>query len=144
MLKIGEWLNGLLGGASKVIDELVTNDAEREALKQALSAELHRHEESLLTVQASEMANARAREVSLRDTVGVYVQYGAAAVAVLAFLGLLFAVVFKKVPQENTHLVDIMIGALGTIVTNIFGYWFGSSLGSARKTDALADVAVKR
>lgn len=134
---IGTWISGLLGGASKIIDEVVTNDAERTALKQALSAEVNRHEESLLSIQAGELANARAREVNLRDTVGVYVQYGSAGLAILAFLGLLYAMCFNKVPSENTNLVNIMIGSLGTIVTNIFGYWFGSSLGSARKTDAL-------
>jgi hypothetical protein len=44
--------------------------------------------------------------------------------------------------QEGLYAVlNVLLGTLGAMATNVVGYWVGSSVGSARKDDRLAEVA---
>ena len=54
--------------------------------------------------------------------------------AVLAIWALIVAaVLFIPVPDANKDMLNILIGAVGSAVTTIVGYHFGSSSGSAGK-----------
>jgi len=71
----------------------------------------------------------------------------------LALVWSLFAIVyitaisFLDVPQENIRFVDTVIGfLLGTVVSSIIQFFYGSSLGSKEKSmrgeDAIDDQSV--
>jgi len=79
--------------------------------------------------------DARKRETTLKDSIGVWVQNASAVLVIVAFLGLLFVTVYLKVEIANKDMVNILLGALGTIVIQVFQYWFGSSKSSADKNE---------
>jgi hypothetical protein len=58
------------------------------------------------------------------------------------FFGILLLMTLKELPPENSNLVNVVIGALGTAWISIIGYYFGTSAGSMRKTELLAMPSV--
>ena len=62
-----------------------------------------------------------------------------AILAMLIFLVLFVFVVFFDVPEQNQTLLNVLVGIFGTLITGIFGYYFGSSSGSKAKTKILDD-----
>ncbi len=112
------------------------------ALKQAEAdfklrmAELgFKSETDLAKLAADDRANARAREIALRDwmpkLLGLIVTVG--------FLGLLLFLMLRRPGQElvNKDLLNVMLGALATAWASIINYYFGSSAGSDKKTELL-------
>lgn len=63
-----------------------------------------------------------------------------AALIVVGFFSVAITVLAKPeiITEKNTEAVMLMIGALVSGFATIVGFFFGSSLGSARKTDLLA------
>jgi hypothetical protein len=57
----------------------------------------------------------------------------------LVVLILQFAIVFKQVPIDASSLrvLDASLGILAAAVISVVSYYFGSSKGSARKTELL-------
>ncbi len=64
----------------------------------------------------------------------MYALGGLIAFAFFALLGLL---IFKAVPETNKDLLTTAMGVLFGAFTGVVGYFFGSSLGSARKTELM-------
>ncbi len=65
-------------------------------------------------------------------------QYGLGALMVLGFFLLLGGLLFLPVPASNEKAFDIMLGILSGGVGTVIGYFYGSSKGSAEKTDLMA------
>jgi hypothetical protein len=61
-----------------------------------------------------------------------------ATLAVLTFLICLYLLFFCPFPAGSKDVLLIVVGALITIVKDVYGYYFGSSEGSARKTELIA------
>jgi hypothetical protein len=53
----------------------------------------------------------------------------------LGFFGILLAIMFSQVIKSDAMMV--LLGSLGTAWTAIIAYYFGSSAGSAAKTELL-------
>jgi len=66
-----------------------------------------------------------------------------AALIVLCFFSILALLLYKKIPVENTETLNLAIGALLTAFGTVVGYFFGSSVGSQRKTDIIAQQTPK-
>jgi uncharacterized membrane protein len=56
---------------------------------------------------------------------------------VMTFIGFLVLLMFAKVPAENIELVREMMIALIAALGAGYGYYLGSSNGSARKTELM-------
>ena len=92
----------------------------------------NRHEESYLTAQVQENSNARDMQkvvVQQDDLFSKrFVYYFASFWSITAALYIMF-VTFMEIPAANIRFVDTVIGfMLGTVVSTIIGYFFGSSL----------------
>lgn len=62
------------------------------------------------------------------------------AFAVVAcVLALAYLLMTQSVPAENRDMVNIALGAFISAFTTIIGYFFGSSKGSADKTNMLIE-----
>lgn len=61
----------------------------------------------------------------------------------LGFFTLVIMLYFKAFPPESKDILNVMLGVVGAAWSGIVGYFFGSSQGSARKTDLLATPASK-
>jgi len=82
-------------------------------------------------------ANARAREISLKDHTPTVLAYG----ITIGFFGVLGMMLSGVMPKEGHDALLVMLGSLGTAWTAIVGYFYGSSASSKRKDDALATIA---
>jgi len=66
--------------------------------------------------------------------------------AILATVGLMGAIAgtfLFQIPDEESKVLWLLLGALIGIVQQVYGYFFGSSEGSSRKTDAMKDMLDK-
>jgi hypothetical protein len=70
------------------------------------------------------------RDVEVRNHVAMWVQNGAATLVILSFVGLLFCVLYRESDLPNKDIFNILLGILGTVVVQIFQYWFGASAGT--------------
>jgi hypothetical protein len=93
-------------------------------------------EEELEKIAAADRADARARQIAVKDrlpaVLAVFITCGFFAVLFLAFV--------KGVNDQSRDLTNIMIGALGTAWISVVTYYFGSSAGSAQKSELLATM----
>jgi len=61
-----------------------------------------------------------------------------ALAAIIGFFGAIIVLISApEIPGSVKDILLILIGALVAIVKDVFGYYFGSSEGSARKTELL-------
>lgn len=92
--------------------------------------------EDLEKISADDRASARAMQVQTRSWLP-----GALALTVTTgFFGLLAVTAFHTVPEGSEKILDVMTGSLGTAWICIVNYYFGSSAGSDRKTELLAQA----
>ncbi|MDC6711386.1 hypothetical protein, partial [Leclercia adecarboxylata] len=63
--------------------------------------------------------------------------YSIGAIFVIGFFVCLGLVILTPLPQENAAVTNIMLGSLVAGVTTVLGYFYGSSKGSADKTDLM-------
>jgi hypothetical protein len=131
---------GILGIAKNIIDQSTVSESE----KAEMLAEIKNIEFEMFQEQTKDTQNARQREVALKDTIGVWVQNLSACVVIVAFIGLLFGVVFMKIEVQNKELVYTLVGLLGGVVGSIFNYWFGSSQGSTKRNDQMIELLHKK
>lgn len=87
-------------------------------------------------IEAQDRADARARQVSMKDWVPAVI----ACLMTAAFIVLLFAIATRPIPEANRDAVHLFIGTLGTAEMGILGYYFGSSRGSQAKDATIAKV----
>ncbi len=62
-----------------------------------------------------------------------------AAFITLGFFGVLSYILVYTVPATSRDIVNILLGSLGTAWINVIAYYFGSSAGSDKKSDLLAN-----
>ena len=96
------------------------------------------HESELACIQSDARANAQAMGTVNRD----WVPKVLAMAVTTGFFGILLLMAFQPLPGTNKDLVNVIVGALGTAWISIIGYYFGTSVGSMRKTELLAKPSV--
>ncbi len=96
--------------------------------------------EALAKLADEDRDSARKREISVRDFTPRALAIGVTA----GFFGILFYMAGWSIPPSSKDLLNIMLGSLGAAWVSIVSYYFGSSSGSARTTELLAQApAVK-
>lgn len=124
------------------LDKNITNKEEREAAKLALTQETNRAIEAMRdsAIKEQELANADRDSARTRETEFVkatgradYFQYFIGGAAVIAMCFMLFYILRYDIPTRNEHVVMLAIGELLGIVTGIYAYHYGSSMGSRIK-----------
>jgi hypothetical protein len=81
--------------------------------------------------------DARARQVALKDNTPQIVLY----LTSVGFFGVLVLLIFRGLPPTGDQVLMMMIGALGAAWGASVQYFVGSSSGSSRKTNILAEQA---
>lgn len=154
---LGAALGGPLGGAavSVIADALGLNEQTESAIKNALSGTTP---EQLLAIKNAEndfafkmqelgfhsvrdmeklavddRDSARKREMAVGDKTARNLAYA----ITVGFFGILVGLMFIEV-DTNKEILYMMLGALGSAWAGVIAYYFGSTAGSAKKTELLA------
>lgn len=90
--------------------------------------------ETLASLAVQDRTDARAMQVSTRSKTAPFL----AIVVTGGFFGILLLMMFNQLPSAAHDALMLMLGALGTAWASIIAYYFGSSAGSDRKTELLA------
>jgi len=130
-------------GISNAIATAFADPAQRAALIQAEQqfqaqmAELgYKDAEALAATAAADRADARQMQIQTKSGLP-----GVLAISItLGFFGLLAITAFRTVPVGSEKILDVMTGSLGAAWLAIVNYYFGSSAGSDRKTELLAQA----
>lgn len=84
-----------------------------------------------------DIANARAREVAVKDRTPTVLAYA----VTLGFFVTLLILIFHGKPAQGGDALLVLLGSLGTAWAAIMAYYYGSSKSSDTKTQALTDIA---
>jgi hypothetical protein len=90
--------------------------------------------ETLASLAVQDRASARAMQISTKSWTAPFL----ALFVTLGFFGVLAVMMFYQLPQATHDALMLMLGSLGTAWTGVIAYYFGSSAGSDRKTELLA------
>jgi hypothetical protein len=90
--------------------------------------------EALEAIAAGDRANAREREIRTQDWTPKIL----GLIITLGFFGLLYYLLRHEPPAGSRDILNIMLGSLGSAWIGVVTYYFGSSAGSARKTEIMA------
>lgn len=139
--------NTLLGKEEATPDEiaeavLAANPDQLLALKKADQEFAIRMQEigvELERVAAGDRDSARNREIQLRDRAPRVL----ATAIVTGFFLVLGAMIFVSIPETAQTAVNLLLGALTAMLTQVGNYYFGSSAGSARKTELMTQAPPK-
>jgi hypothetical protein len=135
---------GLVGSVTDVLKGVgILKDPEAEAkVKEALGRladQVAARANELEQIQANDRASARQREMAVKDRTPQVLAYG----SLLGFFGILTALIFVEILPEAKDVLYVMIGVLGTLVTGVVQYYFGSSSGSSSKSDTIQQLLNK-
>ncbi len=90
----------------------------------------------------SDTASARGQTVDLAKT-GSGIAWGAPTVSVVVLITFASAVgvaMLHALPSGAETMLNILLGTLAAMATQVVNYWLGSSVGSAQKTALLAQA----
>ncbi len=121
-------LQAALASASpEVLERIKKADQEFKLNMQKLGVDIEK-------IAAEDRASARAREIAVRDRTPQILAFS----YTLGYFALLFVVMFHDLPDGAHDLLNTLIGVLSAAQVGIMTYYFGSSAGSARKTELLS------
>lgn len=102
--------------------------------KQQMQSMGYQHEEELAQLAVQDRASARQMQIQVKS----WVPSTMSILVTIGFFGLMLLMMFHKIPDGSNDLIDTMIGSLGTAWIMVISYYFGSSVGSDRKTELIA------
>lgn len=115
--------------------ELQAQLAEAElTFKTQMQAMGFQHEDDMAKALDDDRASARQMEVATRSNLPAVL----AGLSVLTLGFCIYMVGFRNIPASGKDAMEILLGVVAGICKDVYGYFFGSSAGSDRKTEIIA------
>jgi hypothetical protein len=141
--KVGSFLNnalpgiadvlpdkGILGIAKNIIDKSTVSPEE----KAEMLAEIQAFEKEMYELEIKDRDSARNREIEIIKAGGNdHLMYVSGYVALIAFMVMIFAVIFLPESVSHNSLFHQLMGIIEGVALTVFGYYFGTSKGSHDK-----------
>jgi hypothetical protein len=124
-----------IGGASP--DDMLKLKQADNAFSAQMQAIGFANVEAMAKLDNADRDSARNREIQVKDITPKVLAYLVTA----GFFGMLAAMLFKIIPDENRDILNIMLGALSSTFTAVVSYYYGSTRGSEAKSAMLAQAA---
>ena len=128
----------LFDGVSKVIKTFVTDPTEALKAEHALLTLRVETERELAKLEVQDRDSARKREMEVKDPTTHRLAY----MYTVGYFGLLVAMFTGNisVPADMKGLLDVLMGVLTAGQYSVMSYYFGSSHGSAAKTEIMGRI----
>jgi len=127
---------------SDIIGTAMANPDQLLALKKAdndFKVQMEQLGLNLEEIQEKDRESARDREKVVRDWTPKVLAYG----VTLGFFGILIMMFTHSIPDTGHDVLLVLVGSLGSAWIAIMNYYYGSSSGSAAKTEILASAVKK-
>ena len=111
--------------------------AQEEQVREHLTSLGFQEAEDLLKLDNDDRANARARQIALKDSMPAFVF----VICTAALVGAMAMLAFAPIPDKNIGMLDGLAGSIGTAWIAAVTYFVGSSAGSDAKTKIIGDIA---
>lgn len=144
---------GIIKTVTDTIDQFTLSKEEKAQISQAVTNELHRHEEALidktnkeLELGLADISNARDNNSKIQESekaswMAKNLPYILDATFVVSFFIGLLMIMFRAVPETNKELFYTGFGLLGGFVSTVVNFHRGSSSGSKAGAEALRHIA---
>ncbi|HBM90213.1 MAG: hypothetical protein P1U69_11750 [Parvibaculaceae bacterium] len=122
---------------------LLASPTDLRKLKQAeliFRQQMKELEIDLEALHVSDRESARERQVKTGDQMPAFIAFAALG----GFFGILVAMIFVDLPMGSQAPLNVMLGALGSLVVAIGNYYFGSSAGSSAKNQLIENLVSGR
>jgi hypothetical protein len=134
--------NGVLGVIQNVKDAIMKDDSIKDEDKQSLVRFLQEKDMEAYLLEIQDRDSARNREIEVMKAGGKNVTQNILAyLGVCAFFAIAIYIISKglgNMSTEESFIVGNLIGLSGAIAKDVYGYYFGSSKGSADKDKMIA------
>lgn len=136
-VKIATDALGIEADPKKLEETILTGNPEsllklKEA-EQNYKLEVKRLQIDLEKIHGADRDSARKREIATKDKTPKIL----ATVILVGFFSVLGIIAFVTIPVAAVQPLNILLGALTALTVQVGNYYFGSSAGSARKTELL-------
>lgn len=141
---------GILKGASEILDKVITNKEEVLQAKTELQRIVNEHTARMeeLAVRAdenylSDIASARAMHIEALKSSDTFVRrfpYYLAGGLIFAVIAIITLIITGDIPKEKENMVFTIVGLLGGSMTTIIAFFFGSSKSSQAKDDTIKSM----
>ena len=141
--KVAQTMQGAILDPATLADPEKVGQLRIELAKIAVDLENARND--AFATQIADIADARQHTISLAQSHSA-MAWGAAvvsAIVLLTFGAVLTLTLLRSLPSSAEPVLNVLLGTLSAMATSVVSYWVGSSVGSARKDDRLASIALK-
>ncbi len=153
----GKGASSLVNSVGSVLDNVITTKEEKLKLENELRKAEMQYKIDLKKLNIEEKkvflddkASARNRETAIQTSpgstkLGKNISSYLAIITTLLTFVLFYILVFERdsIPSDSKDIILYILGVLSAIITQIFSYYFGSSMGSADKNDMIRSDQAK-
>ena len=126
----------ILNLASNVIDKLFPDKSEAAAQKVKLVELQQSGELKDLEMFLEDVKSAREREIAVKDSMPAILSL--LSLALFAFT--IYALFSNMISHDTSEVAYMLLGTVTSLVTTVFGYYFGTTRGSNLKTTMMVDM----
>jgi len=126
------WISSTIKEIRKLLDDNITNDEERQILKNKL-VELENIQQSQALADVNSAREMQREALKQEDKFSKRFVYYFAILLIIISFSYIFFTSFYTIPIANARIIDLLTGGVIAVISTIVNFFFGSSKGSRDK-----------